>query len=41
MAELSGKWTSLLREKEIYKNKQAEMRAFLDLSFAKKKIYAK
>lgn len=37
MVELSGKQTSLLREKEIYKNKQAEMWAFLNLSFAKQK----
>lgn len=36
MVELSGKQTSLLRGKETYKNKWAEMWAFLNLSFAKK-----
>lgn len=37
MMELNGKQSWLLREKEVYRNKQAEMGAFLDLSFAKKK----
>lgn len=40
IVELNGKRTSLLRGKGDLQNKQAEMWAFLNLSFAKKNLCA-